>query len=207
MTRHLTWWRVEDGQWLGEWKGHLPPPPSHLLAQTGDARNIGLNAWLQDKQQMITPSGSPYDVSEQCWDITAWRDCPDGGAVCVDVSRFGWPVGDQYFHEWNTLDAGIEYPDERKYIQIDRATQSIDGNCRSSRFIRPTAEKAQLDITGTLLASFHGSITGKLSNENGRWMLADAPAHIAGGIQQALDDGAVDIQEALLPPKEKVLTA
>lgn len=202
--RHLAWFRLEDGQWLGEWKGHLPPPLAHLLAQVGDARTIGMNAWLQDAQRMITPEGSPYDVHEHCWDLAAWDDCPAGGAVCVDVTQFGWPLGDQYFHAWNTLDAGIEYPGERKYIQVDRASQEIDGNHSSSRFVRPTEKKALLDITGTALEPFHGSIHGKLALENGRWVLAGGPAHIAVGIQHALDGDAVNIAEALPPHTEKV---
>jgi hypothetical protein len=207
MLRHLAWFRLEDGQWLGEWKGHLPPPPAHLLAQVGDARTIGMNTWLQDAQRMITPSGSPYDVHEQCWDITAWEDCPDGGAVCVDVSRFGWPVGDHFHHRWSTIDAGIEYGEMRHYIQIDRSRKYIDANQSSSRFIRPTPEKALLDITGTVLEKFHGDITGELSDEDGRWVLTGAPAHVADGIQHALDGGAVGISGALLPYEEKVLTA
>ena len=205
--RHLAWFRLEDGNWLGEWKGHLPPPPAHLLAQIGDARTIGLNAWLQDAQRMITPEGSPYETHEHCWDLAAWDDCPTGGAVCVDVTKFNWPLGDQYFHEWNTLDAGIEYPETRKYIQVDRKSRQIDANQSSSRFVRPTSEKGILDITGTALEKFYGDITGKLSNENGRWVLTGAPTHVAEGIQHALDGGAVDIREALLPPTEKVLTA
>jgi hypothetical protein len=200
--RHLCWFRLEDGQWLGEWRGHLQSPPTHLLAQVGDARAIGMNAWLQDAQRLITPSGSPYETHDHCWDLSAWDDCPAGGAVCVDVTRFNWPLGDQYFHAWNTIDAGIEYPSERKYIQLDRASRAIDVNQTSSRAIRPTAEKALLDITGTALEPFHGHITGKLSNTNGRWVLTGAPAHVADGIQYSLDTGQTKIDDALVPQKE-----
>jgi hypothetical protein len=195
MTRHIAWFRLEDGQWLGEWRGRLPPPPAHLLTHVGDTRKIGLNAWLQDAQRMITPSGSPYETHEHCWDLAAWDDCPTGGAVCVDVTKFNWPLGDQYFHEWNTLDAGIEYPDERKYIQVDRASRAIDANQSSSRFVRPSAEKSILDITGTTLESFHGSLHGKLTFEHGRWMLTGAPAHVVDGIQHALDGGVVHMDD------------
>ena len=205
VERHFAWFRLEDGQWLGEWQGHVPPPPAHLLMQVGDARMIGMNAWLQETQRFITPMGSPYDVREQCWDQDAWDDCPDGGAVCVDVTKFNWPVGDQYFHQWNTLDGGIEYPDMRHYIQLDRASKYIDANQSSSRFIRPTEQKALLDITGTALAPFHGSLHGQLTHENGRWLLTGAPAHVSDGIQHALDAGSVDIHAALVP--QKALTA
>jgi|GEM_PF-6664995 len=201
--RHLCWFRLDDGQWLGEWRGRLPSPPTHLLAQVGDARMIGLNAWLQDAQRMITPEGSPYETNEHCWDLAAWDDCPNGGAVCVDVTKFHWPIGDQYFHRWDTVSAGIESAQMRQYIQVDRSRLEIDANQSSSRFVRPTMEKAIMDITGTALEPFHGSIHGKLTLENGRWVLTGAPAHVTEGIQRALDDDAVDIQAALLPHAEK----
>ena len=205
--RHLCWFRLDDGQWLGEWRGRLPSPPTHLLAQVGDARMIGLNAWLQDAQRMITPEGSPYETNEHCWDLAAWDDCPNGGAVCVDVTKFHWPIGDQYFHRWDTVSAGIESSQVRKYIQVDRASREIDANQSSSRFVRPTEQKAILDITGTNLAQFHGDIHGTLTCGNGRWVLTGSPAHVAQGIQHALDDSAVDIQAALLPHAEEELLA
>lgn len=201
----MAWFRLEDGQWIGEWQGVVPSPPLSLLAQRGDAREMGMNAWLHDTQRLITPSGSPYDVQAQCWDHDAWEDCPSGGAVCVDVTRFQWPVGDQSFHRWNTMDGGIEYPDTRQYIQVDRNSQHIDANQVSSRPIRSTAQKAILDITGTALAPFHGLLTGHFTNKHGRWMLVGAPEHVSDGIQHALDTTFVDISATLVP--QKALTA
>jgi hypothetical protein len=199
--RHLAWFRIDDGQWLGEWRGDLAPPPVHLLMQGGDARRIGMNAWLHEIQRLITPLGSPYACVEQVWDHVAWDECPDGGAVCVDVTKFGWPVGDQRFHVWDTVEAGIDYPDMREFIQVDRESHRIDANQSSSRSIRSSPEKAMLDITGTALAPFHRALTGTLSHEPGRWTIADAPAHIADGVRHALDAGGVDIDGALAPQK------
>jgi hypothetical protein len=153
---------------------------------------------------MITPEGSPYDTHEHCWDLAEWDDCPAGGAVCVDVTRFHWPLSDQRFHRWDGVGASIEYPETRKYIQVDRESLEIDANASSSRFIRPTAEKAIIDITGTALEPFHQkSLIGTLFNENGRWMLTHATAHGIDmhGIQHALDTGHIEIDEALVPQK------
>ena len=57
-TRHLVWFRVETGGWLGEWYGALPAPqvPPPLI---GDARLMFLNACLQQAQRAISPFGSP----------------------------------------------------------------------------------------------------------------------------------------------------
>jgi hypothetical protein len=206
LIRHLAWFRIDDGQWLGEWRGDLAPPPVHLLMQGGESRAIGLNAWLHEIQRLISPTGSPYACGEQAWDQGAWDDCPAGGAVCLDVTKFGWPVGDQRCHVWDTVEAGIDYPYMREFIQIDRESRQIDANQSSSRFIRPTEQKAILDITGTELALFHRSIAGTLTREHGRWVLTGAPPHVADGIQHALDAGDIDIDEALAP-HQKALTS
>jgi hypothetical protein len=203
--RHLAWFRIDDGQWLGEWRGDLAPPPVHLLMQGGDARRIGMNAWLHEIQRLITPLGSPYACVEQVWDLVAWDECPEGGAVCVDVSGYKWPVGDHRHHRWDAVEAGLDYPQMRLFIQVDRESHRIDANQCSSRPVRPSDTKAMLDVTGTALAPFHGSVTGHLSRAHGRWALTGAPVHIADGIQHALDVGEADIDGALAPPPQKVL--
>ena len=206
IIRHLAWFRLEDGQFLGEWRGEIAPPPGHLLMQVGESRAMGLNAWLHEIQRLISPTGSPYACVEHAWDQGAWDDCPAGGAVCLDVTKFGWPVGDQRCHVWDTVEAGIDYPYMREFIQIDRESRQIDANQSSSRSIRSSPEKAMLDITGTALAPFHRALTGTLSHELGRWTIADAPAHIADGVQHALDTGDANIDEALAP-HQKALTS
>jgi hypothetical protein len=199
--RHLTFFRAEDGQWLGEWQGEVPAPPINVLSLVGDQRTLALNAWLHETQQMITPSGSPYPMIDEAWDLDAWNDCPEHGAVCVDTSSYNWPVFHQRFHLWNAIDQGIEYPDSRHYLQIDTRRREIVANTTSSRPIRASVgnpDTTILDITGSSLQEFHGSLLGPLDRHGERrWVLRDAPKHLSDGIQHELDANSTTVDRAL----------
>lgn len=204
--RHLAWFHL-DGHWLGEWRGRVPSPPVHLLAQMGEGRAIGLNAWLQETQHLITPLGSPYPVEAHLWDEAAWDACEEGSAVCLDVTHLGWPVGDQYWHRWNALDQTIESPVNRLHIQVDRATRRLDANQTSSRPIRSSAAKAMLDVTDTPLAPFHGDLLGPVVRRDGRWTLPSAKPEISTAIDDALAATENAVETALAGTPEKELTS
>ena len=199
--RHLTFFRAEDGQWLGEWQGEVPAPPINVLSLVGDQRTLALNAWLHETQRVITPNGSPYQMIDEAWDRDAWDDCPEHGAVCVDTTHFRWPVGDHCFHQWNTIDQGIEYPDSRHYLQIDTHHRVIEANQTSSRPVRPSLTQPHtmvLDVTGSGLEQFHGSLLGPLDRQGERrWVLRDAPPHLSDGIQHELDAHGTAVDRAL----------
>ena len=201
--RHFAWFSL-DGHWLGEWCGTVPSPPVRLLAQVGDARTLGLNAWLQEIQRMITPFASPYPADDEMWNESAWDTCEEGHAVCLDVTHIGWPVGDHYWHHWNALDQTLESPVNRLHLQVDRATRRLDANQTSSRPIRSTMDKAMLDVTGTPLAPFHGSLLGPVVRQDGRWILPYAKPEISAAVNDALaaTEYAVDMALAAAPEKE-----
>lgn len=165
--RHLAWFRVDTGECLGEWSGRVPPPiiPHGLV---GDARLGLLNEWLQQVQRVITPSGSPYEMQAQTWDLDAWDDCPDGGAVCLDVTMYGWPVGDFVWAVFDGVDRLLDFRETRTYIQMTPALATIDANSRSHRPVRSTPIKLIADITGTPLEPFAGQLFGRFVRRDGR---------------------------------------
>jgi len=124
---------------------------------------------------------------------------PTPGEVGLDVTQFGYPVGDFCWMTFDEVDRRLEWRTMHKFIQINRATWEIDANNKSPRPVRSTPEKIVIDVTGTALAPFYGSLHGQLTHENGRWILTGAPAHVSDGIQHALDAGSVDIHAALWP--------
>ena len=100
VSRHFAWFRVDTGGWIGEWAGQVPAPriqPSLV----GNARIAVLNEWTQQIQRGITPFGSAYQTDAKAWNLDAWDDCPPGGAVCLDVTLYHWPVGD---FQWACFD-------------------------------------------------------------------------------------------------------
>ena len=191
MTRvHLAWFRREDGQWLGEWAGQVPSPPPQVLASAGEQRIIGMNTWLHDTQMLITPSGSAYMCESEVWDMTAWDECPDGGAVCAETSRFKWPVGDHRYHQWDALNNGLDWPkDQHYFIEVNHASRMITSNQSGSRPIVSPQTATVLDITGTPLRELHGQVFGTLSECNGRLLIDPSPmqTHLAEPLQRALD--------------------
>lgn len=165
--RHLAWFNVHSGAWIGEWCGHVPSPhcPPSLI---GEARRAVLQTWLQQLQRFITPGGAPYPTTASCWHITAWDECPAGGAVCLDVTMYRWPVGDFRWAVFDGIDRILDYREMRSYLQVTPATAQIDVNATSPRPIRSTSTKMVADITGTSLEPFVGQLFGQLMRQNGR---------------------------------------
>lgn len=177
VERHLAWFRLDTGYWLGEWRGAVPAPtvPPELL---GEARLQFLNAWLQRVQQFITPAGAPWDTQASVWNEAAWDDCPPGGAVCLDVSMYGWPVGDFRWAVFDGVDRLLDFRDQRTYLQLRPATARIDAHGRSPRPIRSTPDAVMADVTGTPLEPVAGHLLGQWRRHDGRlvWVPDDAHA-------------------------------
>lgn len=203
--RHLAFFNCESGDWIGEWAGHVPVPrlPPGVI---GDARTLVLNAWIHEVQRLITPSGSPYELVAQEWDLAAWDECPRGGAVCLDVTHFSWPVSDQRWHRWVQADFALDWPDHRLFIKVERAALALDSNVASSRPVRSTPEQGVVDITGTRLEPFHGRIFGHLRRDDaGRiWLQPFDGAAMPEETRCALQSAPLDLDLVVAPVKEAV---
>lgn len=194
MVRHLAWFNAQTGDWIGEWQGLVPAPvvPPALL---GEARLTLLNAWLHAVQARITPGGAAYPTHGELWNRDAWDDCPPGGAVCLDVTLYAWPVGDFIWARFDHVDRRLEFPEMRRYLQVAPDTCCLDANTESPRPVRSTRAKAVLDITGTPLEAFYGQLFGSLVRRRGELVLESA--HAAGGhvalVQRALEAAQIDL--------------
>ena len=190
---HLAWFRVDEGRWLGEWQGTLPAPvvPPHLI---GDARLMLLNEWLQQTQRAISPFGSPYPMTAQCWDLDAWDDCPPGGAVCMDVSMYNWPVGDFQWAVFDGTDRLLDFREMRTYLELTPQTAMLDATAHSPRPIRATATKLIADVTGTPLEPWADRLHGRFVRRDGRIVFEPfAGAQLPEAIVLALCDRNPDI--------------
>ena len=165
--RHLAWYGVETGAYIGEWQGHVPAPlvPPTLI---GEARMMLLNEWTQQMQARITPSGSPYPMTAQAWDLDAWDDCPDGGAVCLDVTMYNWPVGDFVWSVFDGVDRLLDFREMRAYLELTPATATLDVSLHSPRPVRATPQKLVADVTGTPLEPWIDRLHGRLARRDGR---------------------------------------
>lgn len=165
--RHFAWFRQEDGRWIGEWQGRVPAPvvPPSL---TGEARLMVLNEWLQQVQRGITPFASAYATSAQAWDLDAWDDCPPGGAVCLDVTMYNWPVGDFSWSVFDGVDRLLDFREMRTYLQLTPATATLDASLHSPRPVRSMPQKLVADVTGTPLAPWIDQLHGRLVRRDGR---------------------------------------
>ena len=165
--RHFAWFHVETGAWIGEWSGRVQAPvvPPSLI---GDDRLRVLNAWTQQTQSTITPAGSPYHMREQAWDLDAWDDCPPGGAVCLDVTMYRWPVGDFQWAVFDGVDRLLDFREMRSYLQLTPAAATLDASLHSPRPVRSTVQKLVADVTGTPLAPWVDQLHGRLVKRDGR---------------------------------------
>lgn len=153
--RHWAYFARVGGQCLWECDGQYPRPPSLPVDWAKDRRDRALNEWAQ----RVRPALPTHLV-------------PEGGYVCLDVTQFGWPVGDHIWHVWNDVDRMLDWPDDHLFIQVDMSQFAIVGNQRSHRPIREALPGQRIfDITGTPLARFHGRLFGFLRRVDDRWTL------------------------------------
>jgi hypothetical protein len=148
---HLAWFHRDEGHWLGEWRGHVTPPTVPVTV-SGDARTLVLSTWLHDLQRLVTAmmlDGQAPGTLEEAWHLAAWRACPPGGAVCLDVTVFAWPVGDQVWNRWSDYDRRLDWGRPHTLVGVDLARPILGGWVHTTRPVQPVAGRAIVDITGT----------------------------------------------------------
>lgn len=165
---HLAWFQRQPSRWLGEWAGYLPHPGREVLTDE-DTRHH----WLTVCAGHIGPGGAAYATDEDQWDVEAWEACPPGGAVCVNVTAQGWPVGDYCYHRWDELQQDVVLGPMRQYIEVRTDTLDVVANQASPRPLRDAVSGQRVfDITGSPLAAFHGHIWGRFVWIGARWVFA-----------------------------------
>lgn len=176
VLRHFAWFRRDTGQWLGEWRG-LVEPPAIDPSIVGDERLRQLDVWQQQRASELAPMFTAIGVladadGDQVWNIAAWHDCPDAGAVCVDVTRFGWPVGDHVWHVWDDAAQSLDWPESsmHTFIEVQMNTLEVVGSQQSHRPVRDRVPGRRVfDITGSPLAAHYGRIHGRFVWCGDRW--------------------------------------
>lgn len=207
VVRHLAWFRVETGRWIGEWQGAVPAPvvPPSLI---GDARRLVLNEWLQQTQRGITPFASAYSTMAQAWDLDAWDDCPPGGAVCLDVTMYCWPAGDFYWAVFDGVDRLLDFREMRAWLELTPALAMLDASVRSPRPVRSTPQKLVADVTGTPLEPWVDWLHGRLVRRDGRIVFEPVrpglPEAVVLSLTDRNEDLALlqDLDPARIPLKE-----
>lgn len=200
---HLAWFlrrsvREDVGQWIGEWAGYVSAPHEPILRRSGDARLRALDRWTHDVQRLITPYGSAWETVDSTWDANRYESCPEGGAVCLDVTRFGWPVGDHVWHSWDDLHRSLDWPEAsgHRFIEIDVATLRVVAQQHSHRPVRDAVPGQKVfDITGTPFERAWGGIHGRfVRRENGLWRFDPSNDVMSSG------------RPLVLPAERKILT-
>lgn len=193
-VRHLAWFRVDSGAWLGEWIGRIPAPqiPPHLI---GDARLMLLNEWQQQVQRYITPSGSPYEVREQRWDLDEWDACPNGGAACIDVTMYAYPLGDFRLARFDAISRTVDFPEQHAFLQLDTPTASIDAAGRSARQVLSKPGRLVADVAGTMFEPVVELLRGNVAKKDGRLVFNPLhPERLPSTIKQAIADPTDGLQ-------------
>jgi hypothetical protein len=178
---HLAWFSRDDGGWIGEWRGRLPRPdlPAGLI---GEARLLALNAWLHDQQRYIAPQASAHETIDQCWDRDRWDGCPSGGAVCLDVTRFAWPVGDHVWHRWDDRELALDWPESsgQRFIQVDDDLR-VGAHLHSHRPARSVPGRRMLRVAGSQLEPFWGDLWGRFERRGAGWIFVPSDGLEASG--------------------------
>ena len=152
-----------------------------------------LNEWTQQTQSRITPNGSPYPMTAQAWDLDAWDDCPPGGAVCLDVTMYGWPVGDFFWALFDGVDRLLDFREQRAYLELTPTTAILDASVRSTRPMRSTPHKLVADVTGTPLEPWIDRLHGRLVRRGGRIMFEPFSPGLPEAIVLAITDRNEDL--------------
>lgn len=193
--RHFAWFNIETGAWIGEWAGRVPAP-TIPVGITGTARIELLNAWVQRTQRAITPGGSCYHTVATVWNLDAWDDCPMGGAVCLDVTMYRWPVGDFFWSVFDGVDRIIDFRESRAFLQLSTDTLRLDASVRSARPVRSTRTRQIGDITGTPLEPWMDRLFGQFAKRDGRLVFEPlALSQLPETVVLSLTDRNPDIHE------------
>ena len=158
-------------------------------------------------QRGITPFGSIWQTIDQEWDIESWDATATAGAVCLDVARFGWPVGDHRWNIWNDTQRLLDWPESsvHRFIEVQMDTMEVIANQSSHRPVRPGwPGRLVLDITGSRLEPFHGEIFGRFVRRDEGWYLD--PCVWTAGVRtpRQLTESPIDLDLFAVPVMEKV---
>lgn len=205
--RHFAWFRRHEGDWMGEWAGYVPLPDISPRLR-GDARADALEKWQTGLSRGISPIESAYATIDQEWHHARWNACPSGGAVCLDVTEFLWPVGDRRYHtyveiaqlldNWTAIRRSLSFKlgDDPDVLTISAAGVST----------RPTRDavpgKTVRDITDTPLEAVHEQLVGaRVVRLRSGWVLEPAKMSSLGRLQgqKALDAARVDLDKIAIP--------
>lgn len=167
---HFAWFHRWRRHWLAEWAGFVPRPEIDPDL-VGDAWLAAMNQWRRRVQDQL----EDHSCLDHAIDLEAWAAClaeGPGRGVCVDVTRYGWPVGDYVWCRYNPVLHDIEWPEEHTFIEVRTDTLEVVANQRSHRPIRDAVPGQRvIDITHTPWARFYGSIFGRFvwREAEGRW--------------------------------------
>lgn len=166
---HLAWFD-RRGWWIGEWAGYLPQPPALRTGERTDDREQRMAAWLDALQAQIVPYAAPFQTIAEEWDGDARAAIERSGEqVCLDVTRFGWPVGDHVWHRWINRERLLDWGPEHTFIELRLDTLAIVANQTSHRPVRSAVPgQVVIDITGTPWEAFHGDLFGRFVREGDR---------------------------------------
>lgn len=84
--------------------------------------------------------------------------------MSLDVTAFGWPVGDHVWHRWDDTRRFLDWPEARihRFIELDRQSLAVMAQQESHRPVRSSIPgRVVIDITGTPLEAFHGDLIGR----------------------------------------------
>jgi hypothetical protein len=170
VLRHLLWKHRTNQDYLGEWKG-LVPPPEISPRLIGDARKVALNDWLD----WVIRNFDACLLIDEDWDLDKWNACPNGMAVCLDVTDFNWPIGDHIWHTWNDTSHALDWPQMHYFFEVkelDKDHLQIVSKQETHRPLRDAVEGQQcFHISDTPLEPFRHQLAGTFVRKNGVWQL------------------------------------
>jgi hypothetical protein len=144
---HVAYFAQADGSWIREAHGLVEAPDLDPTLM-GEARLGALNAW----QQRVAPAGR--------------------GEVGLDVTGFGWPLGQFRYCRFDIKDRRLDWGPPRAYIEIDLRSRMVVANVRTHLPIVPAVPgQVILDITGTAWEPYHGRVFGVLTRTPAGWMV------------------------------------
>lgn len=133
------------------------------------------------------------------WLLNAWAtriSRPAPGEIGLDVTQFGWPVGNLCHCRFDVVDRRLEWGQPRHYLEVQLDTLEIVANTESHRPIEAAAGRGIIDITGHALAQFHGRIYGRFVQSIDGWRLV--PATVLLPAEQAAIEAA-RVDDVVLP--------
>lgn len=200
---HVAWFSCITGRWIGEWSGYVPAPRP-MPGLRGEAYLAFLDEWTQHViGRYVAPHYSNWPTVDQVWNRTAFEACPDDAAVCLDVSRFDWPVGDHIWHRFDYVRRELDWPQSsgHKFLEIDLRTLQVVAQQHSHRPVRDgVIGQKVFDLTGTAFEPLWGSIWGRFVRRGDLWGFEPTEQSMPTGAplvlpqeRKALMEAAIDL--------------